>query len=214
MIVFDQSIIVLIRSNGAVAHHHFQPIVTVRHAHVGQAHAASLFPKRPIRHRDAPLGGTVNVVFFHRLPCVKRLNGIGVVMAQHTGRVDAVGPSMFLKRFHGSVVPEPGFFRSAAPVVLLDVQDVIAKIAKLHIGVLSAFEIGGVVFEEQTPPARSVFTANLLKRIESQFMMGAATVGRIDDAKIEDSSHVLRSVDSVQRAGSVMKTLMENNGWL
>ena len=75
----------------------------------------------------------MNGILGFRLAGVKGLNGVGVIMAQDTGRVDRFRPIAGLQLVDGLLIPGCGLFRRAAPVSLRHMQDVVLEILEADV---------------------------------------------------------------------------------
>ena len=109
---------------------------------------------------------------------VKRLDRVGVVMAENSRRVDRVAPLLRAQRCYRSPVPQLGRRDGTAPVVVAHMQHMIAKVLELIVGCLRAIEVNVDVGETQIPPVLSRFAAKLMKGIQRELVVRAGTLPR------------------------------------
>ena len=138
VVMRNQLFIIAMRELGAVANQFGEPVRPGRNRNIEVCEL--LLAERAkviVRTADAPFGGAMNGILGFRLAGVKGLNGVGVIMAQDTGRVDRFRPIAGLQLVDGLLIPGCGLFRRAAPIFSATCRTWFLKSLKLTSG---AFE--------------------------------------------------------------------------
>ena len=160
--------------------HLCQPIVSLRNGHVGPTAEVRFedVGQLAIRAGNAPLRRAMDDPFRLALSRVKRLDRVGVVMAENSRRVDRVAPLLRSQRFDGSPVPQLGRRDGTAPIVVAHMQHMIAKVFELVVGSLRSIEVDVDVGETQIPPVLGRIAAKLMKGIQRELVVRAGTLPR------------------------------------
>ena len=94
----------------------------------------------------------MDAVLGFRLRGVERLDRIGVVVPEHAGGVGGLAPAAAGQSVDEMAVPVGDLLRRAAPIAVGGVQHVVLEVLEIRVGSLGAFEIDGVMREEQPLP--------------------------------------------------------------
>ncbi len=104
---------------------------------------------RVVGFRDAPFDRPVQNRLSIGLLGVQGLHGVSEVMTQDSCGVRCVRVTLFPEVPLHPVIPLVGDTRCAAPVSILDVDDVVLKVAKTRVGVFCARQVPPVMMQEQ-----------------------------------------------------------------
>src|SRR5262249_29476726 len=116
-----------------------------------------------------------------RLRGMKRMNGIGVVVAEHAGGPRRLTPTLALQLPDEMPIPVLDLFRGTAPVAIAHMQDMVLEVLELVVRRLRALHVGSGMLEEQAVPSFRIGDRQLLQRIERKFVMRAARMSRGDN---------------------------------
>ena len=180
----NQLFIIAMRELGAVANEFREPVRPGRNRNIETCKSLlAERAKRIVRTADAPFGGAMNGILGFRLTGVKRLNGVGIIMAQDTSRVDRVRPIACSQLVDGLLIPGFGFFRRAAPVSLRHMQDVVLEILEADVRRLRTFEVTLDMLQENPDPGILIAVLHFIECVERQLVMRAVGVRGIDNSK-------------------------------
>src|SRR5690606_16055879 len=90
-------------------------------------------PEAIVTTANAPFDSPMDIVLRLGLGRMKRHDRIGIVMTQHASVVGGIGPLLLAQGLDQSVVPLSRGLLSPSPIVLRNVQDMIAEILELLI---------------------------------------------------------------------------------
>ncbi len=169
----DQRLVVRVGVFRACAHHLLEPIIALRHGHVGIA--AEVLDEDQLQvvveAGQAPVDGAVDDVFLFRLPGVERVDGVDDIVAHHAGAPGCVFPVLLGQCAHGSAIPLARGRGCAAPVALAHMQDVVAVIAEIVVRCRGPFQVACAVMQEQVAPEGAIRSAQMGQCIQCKPVM-------------------------------------------
>ena len=181
----------LVRHDGAVAHHALEPVFTGWHGNIGEAQLL-LQDQQHFRERlrQRPFDGAVDRAFRLGLVRVEGLDRIDDVVAHHASAVGGVLPVLRLQRADRAAIPFAGSLWSAAPILasigaIAHVEDVVLEILEHFVGRFGALQIRIAMLEEGVAPFGGFLVLKMLERQHREAVVIAAA-HRIQNQPVAD----------------------------